>query len=114
MYYQQQLCRPSSSETVLEGAERLQVQRDSVSAQHQDREDESMNAVPNKDSLPRYIIPKYSTIHLQIKHAMLPSLHVSFAFFLFVCFYKITYFSVAFFTDLGTNVFDLFRLRLQK
>ncbi|XP_058263845.1 piezo-type mechanosensitive ion channel component 2 isoform X1 [Hemibagrus wyckioides] len=53
MYYQQQLCRPSSSETVLEEAERLQVQHGSVSAlrKHRDREDESMSSVPNKDSL---------------------------------------------------------------
>lgn len=58
MYYQQQLCRPSSSETVLEEAERLQVQHGSVSAlrKHRDREDESMSSVPNKDSLTRYTI----------------------------------------------------------
>ncbi|XP_047666735.1 piezo-type mechanosensitive ion channel component 2 isoform X3 [Tachysurus fulvidraco] len=50
MYYQQQLCRPSSSETVLEEAGR---QHGSVSAlgQHREKEDESMSSVPNKDSM---------------------------------------------------------------
>ncbi|TSK16057.1 Piezo-type mechanosensitive ion channel component 2 [Bagarius yarrelli] len=43
MYYQQQLCRRSSSETVLEETERLQVQ-------HRDRK-KNMSFVPNKDSL---------------------------------------------------------------
>lgn len=70
MYYQQQLCRPSSSETVLQGAERLQVQHSSVSAQHQDIEDESMNSVPNKDSLTRYPIITYSPVHSQLNHAI--------------------------------------------
>ncbi|XP_053350077.1 piezo-type mechanosensitive ion channel component 2 isoform X2 [Clarias gariepinus] len=51
MYYQQQLCRPSSSETVLEGAERLHVKRDLVPGQYQDTEDESVNFGPSKDNL---------------------------------------------------------------
>lgn len=63
MYYQQQLCRPSSSETVLEGAERLQVKRDLVPGQYQDTEDERVNFVPSKDNLTRYSISLQSTVH---------------------------------------------------
>lgn len=72
MYYQQQLCRPSSSETVLEGAERLQVKRDLVPGQYQDTEDESVNFGPSKDNLTRYSISLQSTVHpytLQLNHA---------------------------------------------
>lgn len=80
MYYQQQLCRPSFSETVLQGAERLQVQHRSVSAQHQDQEDESMNSMLNKDSLTRYPITTYSPVHSQLIHAIL---HAPLDFFFF-------------------------------